>query len=312
MHRRDDGFYRIVAHANASKELVELASRQSGFRRVTAPPSASLRLRRRRFHSPRFCWQTSRFTDLRSSAGLSGGPGPCLLYRCCKKDQVIGVVFLARTDVKPFTDKQVDLVTSFADQAVIAISNVNLFEEVRKRTRELSRSLDDLRTAQDRLVQTEKLASLGQLTAGIAHEIKNPLNFVNNFAALSAELTEELKDVLKPAGIGDKMRAEVNELTGLLKDNLEKVVQHGKRADFIVKNMLLHSREGGGEHRPSDINALIDESLNLAYHGARAEKPDFNVTLERDFDPEGWLRSTCFHRKSPACSSTWFRTDSMP
>jgi signal transduction histidine kinase len=133
-------------------------------------------------------------------------------------------------------------------------------------------------------VQTEKLASLGQLTAGIAHEIKNPLNFVNNFAALSAELTDELNDVLKPAELADKIREEVEELTGLLKDNLEKVVQHGKRADSIVKNMLLHSREGSGDHRPADINALIDESLNLAYHGARAEKPDFNVTLRRDFD----------------------------
>jgi signal transduction histidine kinase len=133
-------------------------------------------------------------------------------------------------------------------------------------------------------VQTEKLASLGQLTAGIAHEIKNPLNFVNNFAALSAELTDELNDVLKPAVLADKIRREVDELTGLLKDNLEKVVQHGKRADSIVKNMLLHSREGSGDHRPADINALVDESLNLAYHGARAEKPDFNVTLQRDFD----------------------------
>ena len=133
-------------------------------------------------------------------------------------------------------------------------------------------------------MQTEKLASLGQLTAGIAHEIKNPLNFVNNFAALSAELTDELNDVLKQAAIAEKIRGEVDELTGLLKDNLQKVVQHGKRADSIVKNMLLHSREGTGEHRPADINALVDESLNLAYHGARAEKPDFNVTLQRDFD----------------------------
>ena len=93
--------------------------------------------------------------------------------------------------------------------------------------------------------------------------------------------------MLKPAALDDKIREEVDELTGMLKDNLEKVVQHGKRADSIVKNMLLHSREGSGEHRPADINALLDESLNLAYHGARAEKPQFNVTLQRDFDPDG-------------------------
>jgi two-component system, NtrC family, sensor kinase len=198
----------------------------------------------------------------------------------------VSIGFIAVTRVQPgtFADHHVQLLRTFADQAVIAISNVGLFNEVQERTRELSQSLDDLRAAQDRLVQTEKLASLGQLTAGIAHEIKNPLNFVNNFSALSVELTGELNDVLKPAALTDKIREEVDELTKMLKDNLEKVVQHGKRADSIVKNMLLHSREGSSEHRPADINSLLDESLNLAYHGARAEKPGFNITLQRDFD----------------------------
>jgi two-component system, NtrC family, sensor kinase len=203
-----------------------------------------------------------------------------------RDDKVEGVLVLTRPEPGPFSKSQIDLVQTFADQAVIAVENVRLFDEAQARTRELAKSLDDLRTAQDRLIQTEKLASLGQLTAGIAHEIKNPLNFVNNFAALSAELTDELKDALKPAVLDDTIRAEVDELTGLLKDNLGKVVQHGKRADSIVKNMLLHSREGSGEHRPADINALVEESLNLAYHGARAEKPQFNVTLHRDLDPE--------------------------
>jgi two-component system NtrC family sensor kinase len=196
----------------------------------------------------------------------------------------IGVLVLTRNEVRPFTDRQIELVSTFADQASIAIENVRLFENVEARTRELAASLEDLRTTQDRLVQTEKLASLGQLTAGIAHEIKNPLNFVNNFSGVSAELIDELQDALN-GPFDDKTRAEIKELTDTLRGNLEKVVQHGKRADAIVKNMLLHSRSGSGEHRPVDINVVVEESLNLAYHGARAEKQGFNITLERSFDP---------------------------
>jgi GAF domain-containing protein/anti-sigma regulatory factor (Ser/Thr protein kinase) len=198
--------------------------------------------------------------------------------------KAIGVIGATRVEPGPFADHHVQLLQTFADQAVIAISNVELFKQVQQRTSELSQSLEDLRAAQDRLVQTEKLASLGQLTAGIAHEIKNPLNFVNNFSALSVELTDELNDILRKAELAEKIQQEVNELTQLLKSNLEKVVQHGKRADSIVKNMLLHSREGSGEQRAADINALVEESLNLAYHGARAEKSGFNITLQREFD----------------------------
>ena len=197
----------------------------------------------------------------------------------------IGVLALTRREVRPFTDKQIELVSTFADQAAIAIENVRLFESVEARTRELAKSLEDLRMAQDRLIQTEKLASLGQLTAGIAHEIKNPLNFVNNFSAVSVELIDELREALGGAHLDSKLRAEISEIADTLQGNLDKVVQHGKRADAIVKNMLLHSRQGSGEHRPVDINALVEESLNLAYHGARAEKQGFTITLERSFDP---------------------------
>jgi two-component system NtrC family sensor kinase len=197
----------------------------------------------------------------------------------------VGVLTLTRHDVRPFTDKQIELVSTFADQAAIAIENVRLFDSVEARTRELAKSLQDLHTAQDRLVQTEKLASLGQLTAGIAHEIKNPLNFVNNFSAVSIELIDELRTALAGVNLDNKLRAEISEISDMLKGNLDKVVQHGKRADSIVKNMLVHSRQGSGEHRPVDINAVVEESLNLAYHGARAEKQGFNITLEKSFDP---------------------------
>jgi two-component system NtrC family sensor kinase len=197
----------------------------------------------------------------------------------------LGVLTLTRTDVRPFTDKQIELVSTFADQAAIAIENVRLFESVEARTRELAASLENLRATQDRLVQTQKLASLGQLTAGIAHEIKNPLNFVNNFSGVSAELIDELQEAFKDVSLNEKRRSEITELMDTLRGNLDKVMQHGKRADAIVKNMLLHSREGSSEHRHVDINALVEESLNLAYHGARAEKQGFTITLQRSMDP---------------------------
>jgi signal transduction histidine kinase len=164
--------------------------------------------------------------------------------------------------------------------------------ELKRRETELAAARDaaegtlrDLRAAQDRLIQTEKLASLGQLTAGIAHEIKNPLNFVNNFSAISVELIDELREALAGANLDNTLRAQINETADMLQGNLDKVVQHGKRADSIVKNMLLHSRQGSQEHRVVAINTVVDESLNLAYHGARAEKQGFNITLERSFDP---------------------------
>jgi signal transduction histidine kinase len=222
--------------------------------------------------------------ELREGSTGLGGPRALLTVPLLSEGQVIGAITLRQPHTRPFTPRQVQAIETFADQAVIAISNVNLFEQVQQRTRELSQSLDDLRTAQDRLIQTEKLASLGQLTAGIAHEIKNPLNFVNNFSALSVELTDELNDLMKQVTLAEQLRKEVDEVTGLLKSNLEKIVQHGKRADSIVKNMLLHSREGSGELRAADINGLVEESLNLAYHGARAEKSGFNITLQREFD----------------------------
>ena len=200
-------------------------------------------------------------------------------------DRIIGALVVRRKAPGEFPQSTVNVLQTFAAQSVVAIQNARLFDEVQSRTRELAKSLEDLRTTQDRLVQTQKLALLGQLTAGIAHEIKNPLNFVNNFSGVSAELIGELQDSLKAIPLSDYARAEISELTDMLRNNLDKVVQHGKRADGIVKNMLQHSREDAGEHRPVDINALVEESLNLAWHGARAEKQGFEIALKQSFDP---------------------------
>jgi GAF domain-containing protein len=158
--------------------------------------------------------------------------------------------------------------------------------EIRAARDTAEKALQELQTTQASLVHAQKMAALGQLTAGIAHEIKNPLNFVNNFAELSGELLLELKETTAPAvaALGDDERAAVDEVVGMLRGNLDKIAEHGKRADGIVKSMLEHSRGVSGERRAVDLNALIEEALNLAYHGARAQDASFNITLEREFD----------------------------
>jgi signal transduction histidine kinase/streptogramin lyase len=159
-----------------------------------------------------------------------------------------------------------------------------LEEKVALRTQQLQQSIEDLKETQAQLIQSEKMASLGELTAGIAHEIQNPLNFVNNFSEVSVELADELKNEIKKLPIEEEKKSELESLINDLVQNQEKINYHGKRADTIVKGMLQHSRNSSGIKEPTNINALADEYLRLSYHGLRAKDKSFNATMATDFD----------------------------
>ena len=196
-------------------------------------------------------------------------------------------LIVARSQKKSVAAEQARHLAAEQEQRVIEGRNQTLEYEVGQRTADLSRQTEELRATlaelqetQTQLVQREKMASLGELTAGIAHEIQNPLNFVNNFADVSAELVAELEEArARPA----RDAAEEAELLADLRQNLQRISQHGGRASGIVRGMLAHSRAGSGERQAVDVNALCDEYLRLAYHGLRAKDKTFNATLETDF-----------------------------
>jgi signal transduction histidine kinase/uncharacterized protein YigA (DUF484 family) len=187
--------------------------------------------------------------------------------------KAIGVISVQSTEVENrFDEYDQRLLTTIAANLGIAMQNAEAYQK-------LQEALSDLKSAQQQLIQSEKMASLGELTAGIAHEIQNPLNFVNNFADVSEELVDELSEELESGNT-----AEVKEIAGDLKDNLRKIHHHGERASSIVKGMLQHSRTGTGEKELTDINAMADEYLRLAYHGLRAKDKSFNAEFELDLD----------------------------
>ncbi|HEX9659480.1 MAG TPA: two-component regulator propeller domain-containing protein, partial [Rhodothermales bacterium] len=209
-----------------------------------------------------------------------------LALRIRIEDETAGYfVFDNLTDEDAFDSRDVELIMRLKEHITSAFIKTRLLEDLQQQRTDLQKAIDELRSTQDRLVQSEKLASLGQLTAGIAHEIKNPLNFVNNFADVSAEITEEIRNELESRK--DSLPADfVEELSSMLEGlslNSRKVAEHGKRADAIVQNMLLHSQIGEGERQEVDLNHLLDEYVNLAYAGMKAKDESLEVEIVRDF-----------------------------
>jgi signal transduction histidine kinase len=201
-----------------------------------------------------------------------GQPESIIFLPLTAKEKKLGVITVQSFKKNAYSDYHLYMLQNIANYSSIAIDNAKSYET-------LNETLGQLQATQKQLIQSEKMASLGELTAGIAHEIQNPLNFVNNFSEVSNELIDEMKEELKKGNYDD-----ANEIADDLKQNLEKITHHGQRAADIVKGMLQHSRSSSGVKEPTDINALCDEYLRLSYHGLRAKDKSFNASMRADFD----------------------------
>jgi signal transduction histidine kinase len=202
------------------------------------------------------------------------------------KNKKIGVITAQSFKKDAYNEYHLNILRNLATYTAIAVDNADAYRQLNETVNKLDTAIQDLKSTQEKLIVQQKLASLGQLTAGIAHEIKNPLNFVNNFAQLSIELVNELRDEISCLNNNiEKGKIEnIEDLLSNIEGNVSKINEHGRRADSIVKSMLQHSRGKAGEKIPSDINAILEEDLNLAYHGMRAQNSEFNISIKKEFD----------------------------
>ena len=215
------------------------------------------------------------------TAALTGLAPQSLLYLpLWKKDKTIGVISAQSSMRNAYSDYEVNVLRNLAAYSAIALDNAEAYHR-------LAAVIEELKATQDKLVTQSKLAALGALTAGIAHEIKNPLNFINNFAELTVELVGELREELAQRRQASEtpIVAAPDELLDTLQQNAEKIREHGKRADSIVRSMLQHSRGRTGERQLVDINAMLTEDISLTYHGMRAQDSSFNIRIETSLDP---------------------------
>ena len=209
----------------------------------------------------------------------AGSQAVSLIYLPLKaKEKVLGVITVQSFEKNAYSDYHVFMLRNIAIYTAIALENADAFQK-------LNQTITSLKQTQSQLIQAEKMASLGELTAGIAHEIQNPLNFVNNFSEVSVELAGELKESILSLSFNGKQREDISQIIEDLIQNQEKINFHGKRADAIVKGMLMHSRTSTGQKELTDINALADEYLRLSYHGLRAKDKSFMANFRTDFDP---------------------------